>query len=44
MGVYFDLGRPVVGGWVSHDPVRDIDLLWGSELNKRYRCSCRRHA
>ncbi len=39
MGVYFDLGRPVVGGWiqggwVSHDPVRDIDLLWGSELGQ----------
>jgi outer membrane protein assembly factor BamB len=39
MGIYFDLGRPVVGGWfqggwVSHDPVRDIDLLWGSELGQ----------
>ena len=39
MGIYFDLGRPVVGGWfqggwVSHDPVRGIDLLWGSELGQ----------
>jgi len=39
MGVFFDLGRPVVGGWlqggwVSHDPVRNIDLLWGSELGQ----------
>ncbi|NKB67935.1 MAG: hypothetical protein GKR89_12815 [Candidatus Latescibacteria bacterium] len=39
MGIYFDLGRPVVGGWfqggwVSHDPVRDIDLLWGAELGQ----------
>ena len=39
MGIYFDLGRPVVGGWfqggwVSHDPVRDIDLLWGCELGQ----------
>ena len=39
MGIYFDLGRPVVGGWfqggwVAHDPVRNIDLLWGSELGQ----------
>ena len=39
MGIYFDLGRPVVGGWfqggwVSYDPVRDIDLLWGAELGQ----------
>ncbi len=39
MGIYFDLGRPIVGGWfqggwISHDPVRDIDLLWGSELGQ----------
>ena len=39
MGVYFDLGRPVVGGWLGggwllHDPVRDLDLLWGAELGQ----------
>jgi hypothetical protein len=39
MGVYFDLGRPVVGGWlgggwVLHDPIRDLDLLWGAELGQ----------
>lgn len=39
MGVYFDLGRPVVGGWmgggwVSHDPVRKRDLLWGAEFGQ----------
>lgn len=39
MGIYFDLGRPIVGGWlqggwVLHDPVRDRDLLWGSELGQ----------
>jgi len=39
MGIYFDLGRPVIGGWfqggwVLHDPVRGRDLLWGSELGQ----------
>ena len=39
MGIYFDLGRPVIGGWfqggwVLHDPVRRKDLLWGSELGQ----------
>ncbi len=37
MGIYSDLGRPVVGGWMggpwlSHDPVRGLDLLWGGEF------------
>jgi outer membrane protein assembly factor BamB len=39
MGVYFDLGRPVVGGWmgggwVSHDPVQKMDWLWGAEFGQ----------
>ena len=39
MGIFYDLGRPVVGGWfqggwVLRDPVRDRDLLWGSELGQ----------
>ena len=39
MGIYFDLGRPVVGGWLGggwllHDPVRKLDLLWGAELGQ----------
>ncbi len=39
MGIYFDVGRPIVGGWfqggwVLHDPVRGKDLLWGSELGQ----------
>ena len=39
MGVYFDLGRPVIGGWLGggwllRDPVRDLDLLWGAELGQ----------
>ncbi len=39
MGVYFDLGRPIVGGWfqggwLMHDPVRGIDLLWGAEMGQ----------
>jgi outer membrane protein assembly factor BamB len=39
MGVYFDLGRPVVGGWmgggwVLRDPVRNQDLLWGGEFGQ----------
>ena len=43
MGVYFDLGRPVVGGWmggawVSHDPVRGIDLIWGAENGQEGAC------
>ncbi len=39
MGVYFDLGRPVIGGWmgggwISHDPVRAADLIWGGEFGQ----------
>ena len=39
MGIYYDLGRAVVGGWqrggwVSHDPVRNIDLIWGGEFGQ----------
>lgn len=39
MGIYFDLGRPVVGGWmgggwISHDPVRNTDLIWGGEFGQ----------
>ena len=39
MGVYYDLGRPVVGGWMggpwfSHDPVREMDLIWGGEFGQ----------
>lgn len=39
MGFYNDLGRPIVGGWlgggwVTHDPVRDLDLLWGAEYGQ----------
>ena len=43
MGTYFDLGRPVIGGWmgggwVSRDPVRAIDLLWGGEFGQEGAC------
>lgn len=39
MGVYYDLGRPIIGGWmggpwVSHDPVRHMDLIWGGEFGQ----------
>lgn len=39
MGVFFDLGRPVIGGWMgggwaSHDHVRDIDIVWGGEFGQ----------
>ena len=39
MGVYFDMGRPVIGGWLGggwplRDPVRKLDLLWGAELGQ----------
>ena len=39
MGVFYDLGRPVVGGWMGggwllHDPVRKLDLLWGGEFGQ----------
>ncbi|GIV78987.1 MAG: hypothetical protein KatS3mg050_3381 [Litorilinea sp.] len=39
MGIYYDLGRPVVGGWMggpwlSHDPVRGLDLIWGGEFGQ----------
>lgn len=39
MGVYYDLGRPVIGGWmgggwISHDPVRKTDLIWGGEFGQ----------
>jgi len=39
MGVYYDLGRPVIGGWLggpwfSHDPIRQCDLIWGGEFGQ----------
>ena len=39
MGVFYDLGRPVVGGWMGggwllHDPVCKLDLLWGGEFGQ----------
>lgn len=39
MGVYYDLGRPVIGGWLggpwfSHDPIRRCDLIWGGEFGQ----------
>ncbi|MEM7131061.1 MAG: hypothetical protein AAF702_32365 [Chloroflexota bacterium] len=39
MGVYFDLGRPVVGGWmggpwITYDPVQKRDLIWGGEFGQ----------
>jgi hypothetical protein len=39
MGVYYDLGRPVIGGWLGggwalRDDIRDLDLLWGAELGQ----------
>lgn len=39
MGVFYDLGRAVVGGWMvgawlSHDPVQNRDLLWGGEFGQ----------
>ncbi len=39
MGLYYDLGRPVVGGWLggpwfSHDPVQQRDLIWGGEFGQ----------
>lgn len=39
MGTYFDLGCPVVGGWMggawlSHDPERGVDLIWGGEFGQ----------
>lgn len=40
MGVFFDLGRPVIGGWMaggrwfSHDDVRGIDIAWGGEFGQ----------
>lgn len=38
-GVFFDLGRPVIGGWMggawtSHDEVRGIDIIWGGEFGQ----------
>ena len=38
-GVFFDLGRPVVGGWMvggwaTHDAVRGIDIIWGGEFGQ----------
>ena len=38
-GVFFDLGRPVIGGWMggswaTHDDVRDIDIIWGGEFGQ----------
>ena len=39
MGVFYDVGRPVVGGWmgggwVSRDDRRGIDILWGGEFGQ----------
>ncbi len=39
MGVFFDLGRPVIGGWMgggwaSHDDIRGIDIIWGGEFGQ----------
>jgi hypothetical protein len=39
MGIYFDLGRPVIGGWMGgpwlmHDPVRNMDLIWAGEYGQ----------
>ena len=39
MGVYYDLGRPVIGGWLggpwfSHDPIRQCDLIWGGDFGQ----------
>jgi hypothetical protein len=39
MGVFCDLGRPVIGGWrggpwISRDPVRETDLIWGGEFGQ----------
>ena len=38
-GVFFDLGRPVIGGWMgggwtTHDDVRGIDIIWGGEFGQ----------
>ena len=38
-GVYYDLGRPVIGGWQRHawvvwDPVLKRDLLWSQECSQ----------
>ena len=39
MGIYYDLGRPIIGGWmggpwISHDPARNRDLIWGGEFGQ----------
>lgn len=39
MGVFYDVGRAVVGGWmgggwVSRDDKRGIDILWGGEFGQ----------
>ncbi len=39
MGVFYDVGRAVVGGWmgggwVSRDEKRGIDILWGGEFGQ----------
>ena len=39
MGIFYDLGRAVVGGWMggawlSHDPVQNCDLIWGGEFGQ----------
>ncbi|MBI2505821.1 MAG: PQQ-like beta-propeller repeat protein [Candidatus Latescibacteria bacterium] len=39
MGVFYDLGRPVIGGWlggpwISQDPVRKTELIWGGEFGQ----------
>ncbi|MBM3262716.1 MAG: hypothetical protein FJY97_04735 [candidate division Zixibacteria bacterium] len=39
MGIFYDLGRPVVGGWMGgglyyYDPVRRQDLIWAGEFGQ----------
>lgn len=39
MGMYIDVGRPVIGGWMggpwlSHDPIQNRDLIWGGEFGQ----------
>lgn len=39
MGVYYDLGRPIIGGWMggpwfSQDPIRQRALIWGGEFGQ----------
>lgn len=39
MGIYYDVGRPVIGGWmggpwISHDPLQNRDRIWGGEFGQ----------